>query len=256
MFQAEAASSRSVSMPVHDWTRVTAGTFHDFHVAWVTHLKEALNGGILPEGFYAMSEQRAGTIIADVLTLQSDRHRDLPSPAGSIALAEAPPKVSRTMVPDEIVGYKLARKTLTIRHTSDHRIVALIEIVSPANKDRPLSVEEFVEKALSALSAGYHLLVLDILPPGPYDAQGIHGEIWREFDAAGYSPPHGKPLTLAAYAARDLPQAYIEPIGVGSELPDMPLFLHPERYVNVPLEKSYGDAFRGMPAYWRGIVEG
>lgn len=22
-------------MPIHDWTRVSAGTFHDFHVAWI-----------------------------------------------------------------------------------------------------------------------------------------------------------------------------------------------------------------------------
>ena len=32
-------------MPVHDWTRVQAGTFHHFHCAWITHLAEALNGG-------------------------------------------------------------------------------------------------------------------------------------------------------------------------------------------------------------------
>jgi hypothetical protein len=30
-------------MPVHDWTRVSAATFHDFHGAWIVHLKETLN---------------------------------------------------------------------------------------------------------------------------------------------------------------------------------------------------------------------
>jgi hypothetical protein len=34
-------------MPIHDWTRVDAGTFHDFHQAWITHLKETLNDGVL-----------------------------------------------------------------------------------------------------------------------------------------------------------------------------------------------------------------
>jgi hypothetical protein len=33
-------------MAVHDWTRVDAGTFHAFHTAWITHLSEALNGGL------------------------------------------------------------------------------------------------------------------------------------------------------------------------------------------------------------------
>ena len=37
-------------MPVHDWTKVDAGIFHDFHCAWIIHLKEALNEGLLPDG--------------------------------------------------------------------------------------------------------------------------------------------------------------------------------------------------------------
>ncbi len=57
-------------MPIHDWTRVDAGTFHDLHSAWIIHLKEALNGGVLPRSYYAMAEQHAGQVIADVLTLQ------------------------------------------------------------------------------------------------------------------------------------------------------------------------------------------
>lgn len=40
-------------MPVHDWTRVNTGTFHDFHSAWITHLRDALNGGLLPRVLHA-----------------------------------------------------------------------------------------------------------------------------------------------------------------------------------------------------------
>ena len=57
-------------MAVHDWKRVYAGAFHAFHVAWITHLSEALNDGILPPGYYALPEQHGGRLIADVLTLQ------------------------------------------------------------------------------------------------------------------------------------------------------------------------------------------
>ena len=28
-------------MPIHDWTRVEAATFHDFHCGWTIHLKDA-----------------------------------------------------------------------------------------------------------------------------------------------------------------------------------------------------------------------
>jgi len=44
-------------MPVHDWTGVPAGIFHDFHHDWITMLKRALNAGRLPSGYYALAEQ-------------------------------------------------------------------------------------------------------------------------------------------------------------------------------------------------------
>jgi hypothetical protein len=42
-------------MPVHDWTAVEAGTFHDFHVTWVPEIKKVLNSGLLPQGYYALA---------------------------------------------------------------------------------------------------------------------------------------------------------------------------------------------------------
>lgn len=44
-------------MPIHDWTRVSAGTWHDFHLAWIAEIRNALNGGILPADYYAQAEQ-------------------------------------------------------------------------------------------------------------------------------------------------------------------------------------------------------
>jgi hypothetical protein len=57
-------------MPVHDWTRVTAGIFHDFHHEWISAIKRALNSGLLPPGYYALAEQIAGGMGPDVLTLE------------------------------------------------------------------------------------------------------------------------------------------------------------------------------------------
>src|SRR5436309_2164354 len=132
-------------MPVHDWTRVPAGTFHDFHSAWIIHLKETLNGGLLPEGFYALAEQHAGRMITDVLTLQvGEPEPNGPPTAGPAAVATAPPRVSRKVVASPNAAYRAARRTVAIRHVSGHRLVALLEIVSPANKDRPASVADFV----------------------------------------------------------------------------------------------------------------
>src|SRR5712691_4702818 len=105
-------------MPVHDWTRVEAGIFHDFHVAWIPEIRKVLNGGLLPEGYYALAEQHAGRAIADVLTLHTSpgaaEPLALPPATGGIALAEAPPKVRRHQaVESTMLG---RRRTLAIRH--------------------------------------------------------------------------------------------------------------------------------------------
>ena len=57
---------RIEDMLLHDWTRVSAGTFHDFHNSWNTHLKEALSAGLLLSPYYALGEQQAGDVKPDV----------------------------------------------------------------------------------------------------------------------------------------------------------------------------------------------
>src|SRR6516162_9030995 len=87
---------RRIPMPIHDWTRVDAGIFHDFHLTWLGTLKTTLNSGLLPAGYYALAEQIAGRIGPDVLTLQSPQPSEGgPSgdTAGAVAVAAAPPKV-------------------------------------------------------------------------------------------------------------------------------------------------------------------
>jgi hypothetical protein len=242
-------------MPVHDWTRVDAGVFHSFHTAWITHLSEALNGGILPSSYYALPEQHGGRLIADVLTLQATLPNVLP-PAGDggVAVAEVPPRTSRKLSPSPAA--RRMRRTLAIRHTSGHRIVALVEIVSPSNKDRAAHVAEFVDKAEAALWHGVHVLLVDLFPPKTHDPHGMHGALWERFDDKPYALPPDEPLTLASYLAGPPQEAYLEHLAVGLPLAEMPLFLNPDRYINVPLEPTYQTAWRGMPAFWREVLEG
>jgi hypothetical protein len=51
-------------------------------------------------------------------------------------------------------------------------------------------------------------------------------------------------------------ETYLEHVAVGAALPEMPLFLHHDRYINVPLEPTYQAAYRGVPAFWRDVLEG
>jgi hypothetical protein len=240
-------------MPIHDWTRVDAGTFHGFHTAWMTHLSETLNSGLLPEDYYALPEQHLGRSIGDVLTLSVQEPHSPPPASSSVAVAEHPPQVSRTLVASP--SSRATQRTLTIRHVSGHRIVALLEIVSPANKDRPSHVSDFVEKAISALNAGCHLLVVDLFPPGKHDPRGMNGAIWETAAGEDFDLPKDKPLTAASFVARDEPVAYVDFLAVAEELRPMPLFLDPDYYVQTPLQDTYDMAFRGLPAYWRKVLE-
>lgn len=159
-------------MPVHEWTRVNAGIFHDFHHGWIEDLKRTLNQGLLPPGYYALAEQIAGGLGPDVLTLQAPtKGRLVPNSGGGIALAVAPPKVwfrGQT----EVDQYADKANAIAIRHASDHRVVAMVEIVSPGNKSSRHGLRKFVEKAVGLLRAGIHLLIIDLFPPGPRDPQG------------------------------------------------------------------------------------
>ena len=63
-------------MPIHNWSRVDAGIFHDFHHAWIEQIKRLLNSGVLPPDHYALAEQHTSHFGPDVLTLQSRVRED------------------------------------------------------------------------------------------------------------------------------------------------------------------------------------
>src|SRR5947208_15492636 len=112
-------------MPVHDWTRVSAGIFHDFHHSWIEEIKRALNRGLLPPDHYALAEQIAGGLGPDVLTLQGPTNgaQVSDSRGGALALATAPPRVwfqART----EIDLYADKAKDVAIRHKSKQPAIA------------------------------------------------------------------------------------------------------------------------------------
>lgn len=243
-------------MPIHDWTRVDAGIFYHFHQSWIAELAGVLNAGRLPSDYYALVEQFAGGRGPDVLTLQgpaADAARDL-EPAGGLVLAEAPPRV-QFRLKSEGDWYATKANALVIRHVSGHRVVAVLEIVSPGNKSSRHALQQFVGKATELLRAGVHLLIVDLFPPGPRDPHGIHKPIWDEFIENQFDLPLETPLTLASYAAGTYPEAFVEPVALGGTLPEMPLFMSPEVYVPVPLDMTYQAAWQRMPAYWRQQLE-
>ena len=71
-------------MAIHDWNRVPAWIYHDFHRGWTVEIRRALNRGLLPAGYYAMVERRAGR--PDPETIASRLSR--PEPTGGLVVTK------------------------------------------------------------------------------------------------------------------------------------------------------------------------
>ncbi|HJT35471.1 MAG TPA: hypothetical protein VJ783_25820 [Pirellulales bacterium] len=203
-------------MPIHDWAQVDQSVFHHVHVMWTFAIADELNRGRLPRDHYALLA--ATSTEADVYAADSN--------------------------------------AVVIHHTSDHRRVALIEIVEPRHKSSRRRLEAFVSKLENFLRAGVHLLLVDLFPAGPIDPNGVHKAIWDRLcgDDNDFVLPSDRRLTLAAYVANSVFQAYIEPTKFCASLCDMPLFLSPETYVSMPLEATYAAAFELVPGFWREVL--
>ena len=245
-------------MPVHDWSHVEPGIFHHFHHSWIEEIQRALNGGILPPDYYALAEQGAGEAVPDVLTLQvSDPGKqgaavDWHSGNGGVLLA--PPQMPQTAETD-MAFYRRKQDRVAIRHVSDDSVVAIVEVVSPGNKSSRKALQDFIEKAEEFLQLQIHLLLLDVLPPGPRDSQGIHGALWEDFSGDEYRAPPDKPLTLASYESAAAVRCFVRHAAVGESLPDMPLFLKANGQVPAPIERTYQAAFAALPRRWQRVLE-
>lgn len=241
-------------MPIHDWTRVDAGLFHAFHHGWIEELARALHRGILPSGYLALPEQNIRGPIPDVLTLKLTGGPEDPSEDdGGVAVATRAPRTRLTRRA-EADAYARKASRVVVRHRHG-KVVAVIEIISPGNKSSRAEFREYVEKSTELMRQGVHLLVIDLFPRGKRDPQGIHKALWDKFAEEDLDLPADKPLTIASYDAGPDYVAYVEFVGVGDPLPEMPLFLNPEVYVPAPLEGTYSNAWREFPVPLKALLE-
>jgi Protein of unknown function (DUF4058) len=240
-------------MPIHDWTRVPSGLFHHFHQDWSIEIARALNRGRLPKGLSALVEQRAGPRESDVLALErrSKPQVGAESNGGAVTVARPVTRIVRRTT-KEI--YSVRANRVVVRHHLG-RIVAIIEIVSPGNKDSRAALRDFVEKTIDFLRAGIHVLIVDLFPPTPRDPFGIHKAIWDEIVEEDFVFPPGKDRILVSYEAGNERVAYVEPVGIGDEMPDMLLVLASDLHVMVPLEPTYRATWDASPEDLRLAVE-
>ena len=245
-------------MPIHDWSRVPSGLFHHFHQDWSIEIARTLNRGLLPSGLAALVEQRAGVKEPDVLAIETLGGLSnqpavlLDDLSGGVAVVEEPETMIVQRSIEEI--YAQRANQIVVRHHLGE-IVAILEIVSPGNKDRRTAMVSFVEKSVDFIRAGVHILIVDLFSPTPRDPQSVHQLIWNEIDDQAFNMPKGKDRLLVSYQSGPEKVAYIEPLSVGESMPDMPLFLTSRLHVKVPLQSTYQITWETLPQALKDAVE-
>jgi hypothetical protein len=222
-------------MTLHHWPNPKV-PWRSFHNHWIVRLVEYLNQDVLPAGFQARPTEFIVGIEPDLLLLQM---ADQPEPFTGTApfLAEATATAVLPAPADlPIVGIYSAYDT--------SRLVAIIEIVSPGNKDRAEAVQAFVEKVLFLLQDGVHVMVIDVISlPGESMRQPILERLGLE-----HSVQDVPGLWCASYCAlpEDDPQPHLtvrewaEAVAVARPLPQLPLFLRlDQQWVMVDLQTTY-----------------
>lgn len=201
--------------------------WHAFHNAWATYLSSQLNAR-LPEGYFAEANVQYGIEI-DVAAFQE--------PDASPAAAGWVPPPPRENRPVELAG---AVVEVGIFSRSGGPVLAgAVELVSPANKDRPAHRDALVSKCATYLQAGVGVVVVDVVTERSAD---LHRELLARVGAG--DAPGGSPLFAAAYrpverAGAATLDVWYEPLALGQPLPSMPLWLRGGLCLPVELEATY-----------------
>ncbi len=203
--------------------------WHSFHHAWATFISSDLNKH-LPEGWFAEPNAQFGIEI-DVATFEDDGGQQFPD-----WLSGWHPSSPVITAPFQAVKDKI--EVNIYDSTAGPVLAGAIELLSPANKDRPASREAFVSKCETLLQQGVGLLLVDIVTER---GGNLHLELLKRlsiqtsFDAALYT---------ASYHAVELDgearlEIWEEPLAVGQALPTMPLWLRGGYCLPVNLEATY-----------------
>ena len=90
----------------------------------------------------------------------------------------------------------------------------------------------FAAKIVDALDVGVHVLLVDLFPPWhltiPVASMASSVNSWSN-PRRRMTYRDSQPLTLVSYGAGPRVEVYFQHVAVGDSLPEMPLFLRPDR---------------------------
>lgn len=211
--------------------------WESFHAAWAVWIADGLNGGLLPAGYSAEEHAHVGPRIEiDVATFAEDA----PGEGGTAVATQtyappAPAVVVPAGFPDD---YEIRIRGSAFDTRS---LVAAIELVSPANKDRPAHRRAFANKCAGYLAQGVALVVVDIVTER---RANLHAGIMSLLGQTNTGLPDDAELYAVAYrpivrGGAQLIDVWTYPLALGGDLPTVPLALSAELVLPLDLDASY-----------------
>jgi hypothetical protein len=217
-----------------------------FHATWPVMIVALLRRK-LPRRYFAEPRVHSGSSAEiDVATFENEGEGVLAAGAGNgsgggIATAVwAPPRPTLAVVTD--LPAQDVYEVLVYDEKRHCRLVAAVEIVSPANKDRPEHRRMFVSKCAGLLQERVSVAIVDVVTTR---TQNLYAELLH---LIGQSDPGLSPEPPPLYAAacrlttranEGLLETWAQPLGLGQPLPTLPLWLADDLAVPLELDESY-----------------
>jgi len=236
-------------MPLRDHFRPPVSkkaSWEGFHGMWPANIVQQLRKQ-LPPGYVAEPRVHLGTLMEiDVGALESDEvHRAGAANGNGDAAtaawtATAPVVAVETDPPDE---YEYEVRIFDLER--ERTLVAAIELVSPANKDRLESRQAFVAKCAALLRKGVAVSLVDLVTIRRFN---LYAQLMEFIGHPDRTMSNEEPPIYAASCrwvtkgTRARLEAWSHRLVVGQPLPTLPLWLREELVIALDLEQSYEQA--------------
>jgi hypothetical protein len=233
-------------MPLLDHFRspiLNKGSWEGFHGMWPALMVLDLCKS-LPEQYTAEPRVHLGrNFEVDVCTFDQDAGNEFKShvpDSGAATATWAPPQptLSLELDPTEIYEYEV----LIFDQQRGRELVAAIELVSPANKDRPETRQAFVSKCAALLQKKICVSIVDLVTVKHFNLYCEMLDIFGQSDPAFISaPPATYAVTCRSHqlAIGSRFESWAYPMVVGQQLPILPIWLNNDQAISLDLETSY-----------------
>jgi hypothetical protein len=243
-------------MPLRDHFRPPVSkrtSWEGFHGLWPGVIVQKL-ADHLPAGFVAEPRVYLGSFYEiDVSAYEQEADEEPGAlsaqgpgePNGGVAVAtQAPPAPTLTI--DTEFPEQYAYEVLVFDVERERRLVAAVEIVSPANKDRPDSRQLFVAKCFHLLQRDVCVSIIDLVTTLQCNLYVELLTLLERSDPAFAPPPPLYAVTCRKRQAgrRTKLDTWARPLAIGEPLPSLPVWLSETLTVTLELEASYQETCR------------